>query len=338
MSARPNALRWTGKPGHYEVYYLTLTDPRSGVGLWIRYTLLAPLPGIDGMPTAALWLLAMDPRGGTQATIGRKATFPIDRLDAHASPFELRIGNATLSDNGMRGAFEDVAWDLSWAPSGRAYAHVHPILERTRIAKTVLELPQADLRIDGIVELPGDRIELSSAPGGQAHLWGTKHAGSWAWVHCNDLSTLDGTPANGDFIDGVSVIAPRFGRDLGPSTPFVGRIDGEDFRSVSPLRVLTNASTFALTGWRFEVIDGPRKLIGEVDADRSQLAGVTYTDPDGERAYCYNSETATMRLHVYERARQVLGWAHRKTLIAQRRTHFEYAQRTPVPDVELLTR
>jgi hypothetical protein len=91
------------------------------------------------------------------------------------------------------------------------------------------------------------------------------------------------------------------------------------------------------SGWRFEAVDGARKVIGEVDAVRGQLAGVTYHDPDGELAYCYNSETASMRLHVYERARQVGGWAHRKTLIATGRAHFEYAQRTPVPGLELLT-
>jgi hypothetical protein len=130
---------------------------------------------------------------------------------------------------------------------------------------------------------------------------------------------------------------PRLGRDVGPSTPIVARIDGEDFSSTSPLRVTRNASTFAVTGWRFEAVDGRRKLIGEIDADRRQLAGVTYHDPDGELAYCYNSETASMRLHLYERARQVGGWAHRSTLVAAGRAHFEYGQRAAVPGLELLT-
>jgi hypothetical protein len=116
----------------------------------------------------------------------------------------------------------------------------------------------------------------------------------------------------------------------------VGRIDGQDFRSTSPVRVLANDSTFALTGWRFEAVGGRRKLVAEVDADRDQLAGVTYTDPDGEQAYCYNSETASMRVHVYERSRRVGGWEHRQTLVAPRRAHFEYAQRETVPGLELV--
>jgi hypothetical protein len=135
----------------------------------------------------------------------------------------------------------------------------------------------------------------------------------------------------------VSVFVAGLGHDVGPSTPVVGRVDGSDFRSTSPLRVLTNASAFALTGWRFEAVAGDRKLVGQVDAERERLAGVTYHDPDGEPAYCYNTETASMRLHVYERARQVGGWAHTNTLISSGRAHFEYAQRSPVPGRKLHT-
>ena len=338
MLEHPNALQWNEGPGHYEVYYVTLTDPATGVGVWIRYTMLAPLAQTSEPATAALWFLAMDPAIGAAApTIGRKATLAVQRLRAQREPFELRIEDAILTDSGMSGSIDDVSWDLRWDASGHAYEHVHPALRRLGVAKTVLVLPHADLSIDGTIELPGQKLELAGARGGQAHLWGSKHARSWAWVHCSDFTTGEGEPVPGAFIDGVSVIVPRFGRAAGPSTPIVGRIEGQDFSSTSPLRVIANPSTFALTGWRFEAVDGSRRLIGEVDADRGQLAGVTYHDPDGELAYCYNSETASMRLHLYERARQVGGWAHRMTLVAAGRAHFEYAQRTPVPDLELLT-
>ena len=337
MLSAPNALQWNGGPGHCEVYYLTVTDPVTGVGVWIRYTMVAPLERVGEPATCSLWFLAMDPRPGRPPTFGRKVSFPVAELSAERDPFAIRVGSATLTDQNMSGAFEDVAWDLRWTPAPHGYEHVHPALRRAGVAQTVLVLPHADLAIDGTIEFAGERLELAAARGGQAHLWGSKHASSWAWVHCNDFTTVEGEPAPGEFVDGVSVIVRRLGREVGPNTPIVGRIDGRDFSSTSPLRVLRNDSTFALTGWRFEAVDGDRKLIGEVDADRSQLAGVTYHDPDGELAYCYNGETASMRVHAYERARQVGGWAHRKTLVCDGRAHFEYAQRTPVPELELLT-
>jgi len=337
MLAKPNKLQWQGDPGHYEVYYLTLTDPRSGVGLWIRYTMVAPIAGTGAEATCALWLLATDPRPGRPPTFGRKATLAIDELASHSDPFELRIDGAVLTDHGMAGGFEDVVWDLRWTSGAKSYEHVHPLLRRAGVAQTVLVLPHGDLSIDGTVTLPHETLEISGARGGQAHIWGSKHARSWAWVHCNDFRTLDGDPVPDTLVDAVSVFVARFGREVGPSTPVVGRVGGQDFSSTSPVRVLANASTFALTGWRFEAVDGSRKLIGEVDADREQLVGVTYHDPDGELAYCYNSETASMRLHVYEKARRVGGWAHRETLVADGRAHFEYAQRTPIDEVKLLT-
>jgi hypothetical protein len=338
MLAKPNELQWHGDPGHYEVYYLTLTDPRTGVGLWIRYTMVAPVAGTGADAACALWLLATDPRAGRSPTFARKATLPIDQLAGRSDPFELRIDGAVLTDYGMSGGFDDVAWDLWWTPGGGSYEHVHPLLRRAGVAQSILVLPHGDLSIDGTVTLPGAMLEISAARGGQAHIWGSKHARSWAWVHCNDFHTLEGDPVRDTFVDALSVFVARFGREVGPNTPVVGRIAGEDFNSTSPVRVLANGSTFALTGWRFEAIDGRRKLIGEVDADREQLVGVTYHDPDGELAYCYNSETASMRLHVYEKARRVGGWAHSETLVADGRAHFEYAQREPVADLELLTR
>jgi hypothetical protein len=115
----------------------------------------------------------------------------------------------------------------------------------------------------------------------------------------------------------------------------VGRFDGRDFRSISPVRVLRNRSSYSVAGWRFEAIDRSRRVVVEVDADRQRLAGVTYRDPDGEFAYCYNTETASIRLHLYERARRVGGWVHAADLQARGRAHFEYGQRNPAPGLEL---
>jgi hypothetical protein len=317
-----NALQWDGSPGHYEVYYLTATEPESGVGVWIRYTMLAKL---DGERTCSLWVMAMDPDG---PPLARKETWPAERMVAAADPFRLELAGAELTGTGMRGAFADVAWDLTWAP-GRGYEHVHPLLRRAKVAKTILTLPHGDVPVSGTVTLPDRTLTFDAVHGGQAHLWGSKHAKRWAWAHCGDFETPEGERVPDTFLDGVSVIVPRFGRDIGPSTPVVGRLFGEDLAATSPLRVTRAPSRFALTSWSFEVRDGARRVAGKVDAPRASLVGVTYTDPDGEHAYCYNSEAASMRLSVWD------GDTFRGTLVSRGRAHFEYAQREPVAGLEL---
>jgi hypothetical protein len=337
MSRSANALRWTGSPGHYEVYYLTLTDPATGVGLWIRYTMLAPLAG-RGEPSCALWFLMMDPRpGAPTTTMARKATFPIDQFSAQEAPFRLELAGASLTDGGLAGSLQDVWWDLRWAPAASPHQPVHPALERLGLAQTVLVLPHADVAVEGSVGIGGHRLDVVGARGGQAHLWGSKHATTWAWARCNDLTRDDGQPAPGAFFDGVSVVVTRFGRSVGPNTPMVGRFSGRELASRTPLRILSNRSSFTVDGWEFEVTDGSLKLVGSVSAQREQLAGVTYHDPDGAQAYCYNSETAAVALEVFKRRGRRDTWSRSGTYESSGRCHFEYAQRTPIPGLELLT-
>jgi hypothetical protein len=333
LMSSANALRWDGGPGHYEVYYVTLTDPATGIGVWVRYTLRAPLG--DTGAECALWLVAMAPDGDR---IARRATFPASELAARDDPFRLCLAGADLSDRGAAGAIEgDAAWELSWEPRLRPYAFVHPLVRRAGVAQTELVLPHADLAITGTVRL-GDRVlELDGARGGQAHLWGTRHAARWAWAHCNDLRSAGGEPRRDTFVDAVSVHVERRGRELGPTTPVVGRFRGEDFAAIDPVALVLTRSRFGLSTWRFEARAGKRKVVGEVDAPRQTLAGVTYHDPDGRPAYCYNSEVASMRLSVWDRtARGRFGWTLRDTLVADGRAHFEYGQRASVADVELL--
>jgi hypothetical protein len=324
-----NTLRWNGSPGHYEVHYLTTTDPGTGIGLWIRQTMLAPTDPTRS-PTCSLWFMATFPDA---PAVARKVTLPIAEMAAESAPFRLRTGTAELTDHGLRGEIEDARWDLRWEP-GRGYQHVSPVLQRARVAKTVLVLPHGDVSVSGTVTLPGGReLRLDGVHGGQAHLWGSKHSARWAWAHCGDFVDADGVPQPGTFVDGVSVYVPRLGHEVGPSSPVVGRILDQDFLATSPIAVLRAPSEFALTSWTVEATAGARRVSCEVDAPRESLVGVTYTDPDGDQAYCYNSEVASMRASVFDRSGG--RWGLRQTLISRGRAHFEYGQREPVPGLEL---
>ena len=105
--------------------------------------------------------------------------------------------------------------------------------------------------------------------------------------------------------------------------------------SIGPLAVQRNESEFDLTSWRFDAKDGRRRLVGEVRAKKEDLVGVTYHDPDGDLAYCYNTEVADMSLDVFERAARWGSWRKTEELRSDGRAHFEYAQRQPVDGVPL---
>lgn len=266
---------------------------------------------------------------------GRKQTFPIDQLVAETDPFRLRVADSILTDTGMTGHMDKAAWDLTWSPRLPMANMVHPLFRGARIAKTIFTVPHPDLRISGTVSFDGSTFELDAVHGGQAHLWGTKHAARWAWGHCNDFVGPDGSPRDDSFWESASVYVPRFGREMGPNTPVVARILGEDFSAHGPMSVTRNVSQFGLTEWHCEAVSGKRKLVADWDAPHQSLVGVTYADPDGDAAYCYNSEVATLRLQVWDKGSS--GWALTDTLVSDGRAHFEYAQRETVDGVELLT-
>src|SRR5689334_19648228 len=111
-----NVRRWDGqRRGHYEVWYLTLNDPASRDGYWIRYTLESPLDG-HGEPYAQLWFA----RFGT-STFGINRKFPIASMTAAGAPFSVSIGGNKLTNDSAKGALSgdghSAEWDLRWSPA-----------------------------------------------------------------------------------------------------------------------------------------------------------------------------------------------------------------------------
>ena len=130
---------------------------------------------------------------------------------------------------------------------------------------------------------------LDGARGGQAHLWGSKHAN--AGPGCT--ATTSRARWRGRFVDAVSVFVPRFGREIGPSTPVVGRLLDADFAADRPGGGRPRAEHVRADCWNFEATAGKRRSCARSTRRASSLVGVTYYDPDGENAYCYNSEAAS---------------------------------------------
>lgn len=322
-----NDLRWTGQRGWYEVHFLELTDAASGTGVWIRQTVHAPA---DGDPECGVWFMASTRDGARTAF---KATLPASALESASAPFRLACGDAELTDGGMRGSAGGASWDLQWAPSAAPGVPVDPLVGRARIAKTMLAIPHPDLRISGTVRFGDRELALDGARGEQAHLWGTSHAARWGWLHAADLTTLAGEPCDADWIDVVSVVVPRGGREIGPVTPVVGRLLGEEFAATGPLALVRSRASFGLSALQVEARTRARRVVVHASAPPPLQVGVRYDDPDGTNVWCANTALGDARIWVWDRRAGAPGWLLRETLQASGTAHVEYAQRAPIPDV-----
>ena len=269
--------------------------------------MVAPLPETGEEATCSLWFMAMDP-ADPAANVGEKVSFPVSRAAARRdNPFELRVGDAVLSDTGMTGS----------ARAGRPPLRVGPALAAGAAglrARAPVPAPRRH-RQDGAVpaaprrggvaarsQWDGRRIDVArGAQGGQAHLWGSKHATRWAWAA---LQRLRRRRANGRHLrrrrERVrAALRPRAraqhagGRARRRRRSAVHRPAGGAAQPERLRPLGLDASRRGRCG---------ASSTCAVTARPEDLVGVTYHDPDGELAYCYNTEVADMRMDVFERA------------------------------------
>lgn len=320
VSEADNLPAWTGRPGAYEVWFLTLTDPGTGTGYWIRSSLTAPASG--DRPIAGVWFARFD-RSDPGATFGVHRTFREWTLGG--AGFDVRIGEAEMASGRasgrLEGAGHEVRWDLGFTTGGPTYRLLPDRLSRTSLASTTPLSPNPRTTVDGTIAVDGRVEAVAGAPGQQGHLYGSRHAERWAWAQC------------GDFVDEEAVVHAltaqgRRGPFVTPFLTFVGlRWQGEWIRMAR----VRSRPDFALGTWRIDVSSRRHRLTGRVDAPVEALLRARYTDPTGEARHCHNSEIASSRLVLFER--RARGWAEVAVLESSGTTHAEWAGRTPAPAV-----
>ena len=320
-SGAANARRCQDRPGTYEAWYVTVSDPAGRRGFWLRYTTLNPAPGIAAEAHSALWAFAFD-RDHPEANWGGKVTFPLRALQTSARPFQLRLDGASLGRDGCSGEVHTergtARWDLTWESREPPFPFLRPRWQPLSSVANVGAQPA--LRVSGTVEVGGHVHRLDGAPGGQQHTWGSSHALAWNW----------GFASGADFwVDGAtSRVRSRLGRIL-VGTAVGAQAKEHRFLFNGPVQVLRNRGPISPQEWRASARLGDRALSVVIKPRLEDLIGVTYSDPRGGSRFCYHTEVADLELRMM-RGSETLAHVVRPASAA-----FEYAAETPLVGIPL---
>lgn len=331
-----NLCRWdAAAKGHFEVWFLTLNDPASKLGLWFRYTLLSPLDSTDN-PRAMLWAAAFNP-STPQQNFGIRREYPIDQFSFEAGEnFKLNISDGSFSSTRATGSIENdqhsVRWDLSFTPSQKTYNHITAGARFLIRPSSFVCSPNLDVRFNGKVEVDGRTFFLDDAPGCQSHLWGRKQVDEWVWAHSNAFENHPGT------VFECLAARPRFaGVTLPPIQSLFLRHRGEEHHLIR-LRFKEQWRRHLGIGvWSFSAMNTKVYIEGTAQSRLRDMLQAHYLDPDGESLYCLNTEVANLKLRIFRRDHGI-HWRHLETIKARSTAHLEHACRSADSSVKMAFR
>jgi hypothetical protein len=309
-----NLPRWPAVPagGFHEVWFVSASDPRAGLGLWIRYTVEM---GPHGR-TCAVWGAWFD-RDHPERCVALK-----NDLDAAAiGRTGVDLGGNALSALGCSGEVEGAGRSLRWRlsfgqgapPEDFVPLWLSPV---ARLRGSGYALPRPATTVTGAVEVDGRIIDVQRMSAGQAHYWGRSRWPAWAWARCSGFA--EDPEASLDLLD---VEGPG-----GARLPlFVFRFRGRVHRfGELPWMALSRSGPVA-PAWHFSAEDARLAIDGVAHASPDQMVQVAY----GDTLHCANTEIANLEVRVRTRALPGAPWRPEVTLTSKHAASLEFCGRTP---------
>lgn len=270
---------WHGEPGRTEVWYVTATDPATGLGVWVHAETVAPS---DGAAAYGHGWIALFPLDGLP-TVERFGPAPVEPVSGETW---FRLGDVEIGAGVLRGHTASITWDLTFAADGLPLFTFPRIVWERHLLPGAQIVPWPATRITGSIARNGATSAVD-ATGGLARIFGHGSAQRWGWLHA---------PLDDDgVLEIVTATARRPGlRHLRPLAMVQVRLPGEPDWPANPalaslrFRTQLRAGGFTVTG---KV--GRRHLHVDVRLPADGCVALDYTDPDGATAVCTNSERAT---------------------------------------------
>lgn len=306
------ASRWRGQPGRLEVWYATVTDPKTGTGVWLHHELVAPA---DGSPARAHGWAAVFPKDA--APVWERfgpVPWPAERPAAGYD-----AGGITATAQELAGAAGDLRWRLRATGAGAPMFTFPRWAWHRELLPAAQILPVPTGRFTGTVQVREHELAFTDAPGNIARIYGHGNARRWAWLHA-DLG-------DGDVCEVVAAISTRPGLNRLPALPFVRlRVGGSEYPAGDPLlAALRFRARLGRPRWTVTGRSGDRRISVAVTMPPERTVAVTYADPDGAPAVCHNCEVADAVVLLERRHRG--GWHEERRWELTGTAHAEVGER-----------
>ncbi|HKA23215.1 MAG TPA: tocopherol cyclase family protein [Blastocatellia bacterium] len=328
-----NKCRWDGATApHYEVWFLTLNHRESQRGFWFRYVLDSPLETADNSRRCASLWAAIFNRRSPELNFGLRSEYSIDQCvfdGEDGSGFTLGDGVFTgcTASGRVQTRGHDVEWDLRYVPCEKTYHHVSRAVIQLARPSSFICSPNLATFFTGRIVVDGAEVVLEGEPGCQTHLWGRKHIDEWVWVHSNAFESFSDT-----VFEGLAARARRAGQMLPPVQSLYLRHRGEEHRFVRLRFAEQWQRKLGMGYWSFSAMNTRFYIEGAAQCRLRDMLQAEYTDPDGERLYCINSEVANLKIRLFRRVHGIR-WRHMETIKAYGTAHLEHASRSSDSDV-----
>lgn len=308
--------RWRGESNWHEAYFVTLTDPTTGLGAWLRLTITVQ----HGQAAVAQWAMVTVP--GMPELVVRKIAISLDAWKA---------GVAGLSEGfcgECGGDAPHVAWDLRWPQPGAViYPYPYAWMYRAPLPSTKYVTLGTGLPCTGRLRIGTDDCAIQQATAHIGHVWGPRMADSWAWAAVGGF-----TEAVGSFeaISARIPIGPVVTPPLTIARLHVGDVVYRFDRWAGWLRQQTR---WGRDGWELVATQKDARLQCHIQRHIAPIAGVTYTNPAGGKRYCYNSVATDAVIELFVRAHG--RWTPRHRLTCHRTMAYEHVASQPDPTLPL---
>ena len=318
------------KRGHLESTFVKLNDPTSTKALWLKLTVFSPTSGACGEDprkgahiVGEAWAIAFDRGDGTSARtrdhLAVKRSVPIATTTlARTRPYRIEIAGVHYDGKRVHGEIarsvgERIAFDLTLTPREVApyVPFPHPGLYFSAFPKTKLVSPILDASADGVVDVTRrgvtERWIVEGWSAMQGHNWGTAHADTYAWAHCNQWHEPEG---EGLVLEGFSAKVKLAGGLRTPMVTIVSIRDRGVRYEATTLAQIPHArgSIEGLRRWNFRAVHADARIEGSLSMRDDDIVGLYYPNPNGEMTFCLNSKIAraTLRFEAHRRAPRVL--------------------------------